>query len=118
MKNTMRALLPKATAAAIAALAGLCLSAFSFQTAAPAPRTGPRTFDTPQQAADALVQAATADDVAAIVAIFGPAAKDIVPSGDPVQDKNDIERFAAKAGEKLEISFSLGNPNQAGPRRR
>ena len=100
-----------AVASPAAAVAWLATSAFALQTAAPRP--GPRTFDTPRQAADALAQAAQADDVAAIVAIFGPDGKDIVPSGDPVQDKNDIERFAERAKENLEITFAPGNPNRA-----
>jgi hypothetical protein len=100
----------KSWIAAATSVAAVCLSAHLL-AADTAP--GPRTFDTVQQAADALVQAAKADDVAALVAIFGPAGKDIVPSGDPVRDKNDIARFAEKAGEKLEISYSIGNPNQA-----
>jgi hypothetical protein len=100
-----------ALASAAAALVGLVVPALSLQSAAP--KSGPRTFDTPRQAADALVQAAKADDVAAIVAIFGADGKDIVPSGDPVQDKNDIARFAERAGESLEIAFTPGNPNRA-----
>ena len=102
MKTRMRAL---------ASIAALGLSALSFQTAAPP--SGPRTFDTPREAADALVQAAQAGDVAAILAIYGPAGKDIIVSGDPVQDKNDIAEFAERAREKLKISFSYGDPNEA-----
>jgi hypothetical protein len=93
-----------------AAATGFLLSASLFG-AEPAP--GPRTFDTPRQAADALVQAAAADDVPAIVAMFGPAGKDIVPSGDPVQDKNDLARFAEKAKENMDISLEPGRPAKA-----
>ena len=108
MRKRMRMSVPASVATALVCLA---VPALSLQSAAP--KTGPRTFDTPQQAAEALVEAAQADDVAAIVAIFGPDSKDIVPSGDPVQDKNDIARFAERAKEGLEISFAPGNPNRA-----
>jgi len=65
---------------------------------------GPRTFSSPQQAADALVQAVEANDTAALNAIFGPAGKAIVTSGDPVADKNRRTEFARKAREKMEVS--------------
>ncbi len=85
--------------------------ALSVRAAEPAP--GPRTFDTPRQAADALVQAAEAGDVQAIVAMFGPAGKDIIPSGDPVEDKNDMARFAERARENMDVSLAFGNRNRA-----
>jgi hypothetical protein len=94
-----------------ATLSSLGLSLFLLGAAVP--QAGPRTFDTPQQAADALVQAADTGDIAALVAILGPGSPDIVSSGDPVEDKNDLARFAAKAKEKMKVSFDLGNPNQA-----
>jgi hypothetical protein len=111
MNRSMRPRLSKWTTAATAVIAGLCLSAFTLQTATP--QAGPRPFDTPQQAADALVQAAETGDIAALVAILGPGSKDIVSSGDPVEDKNDLARFVAKAKEKMKISFDIDNPNQA-----
>src|SRR5215831_5530569 len=40
---------------------------------------GARTFDTPQQAADALIEAAGNFDVATLTAIFGPDGKDLIP---------------------------------------
>jgi hypothetical protein len=62
-----------------------------------------KTFATPQAAADALVAAAAAEDVPALLAIFGPEGKGLVESGDAVRDHNDRVRFAAEAREKLEI---------------
>jgi len=59
-----------------------------------------KSFETPQQAADSLIQAAGNYDVSALVAIFGPEGKDFVSSADPVQDKNLVTKFAAKAREK------------------
>ncbi len=72
-----------------------------------------RTFDSPQQAAEALVQAAAADDIPALLAILGPEGKPIVSSGDPVRDKNDLAKFAERAHEKMEVSFDISDPRQA-----
>jgi len=58
-----------------------------------------KQFDTPQQAADALIEATTNYDVSALMAIFGPEGKDFVSSADPIQDKNLATKFAAKARE-------------------
>src|SRR5262245_35922283 len=100
-----------AAAAAIAAVCTLA-PARSLRAAEPA-ASGPRTFDTARQAADALVQAAAAGDVQAIVAMFGTAGKDIIPSGDPVEDKNDMARFAERARESMDVSLKPGRPVQA-----
>jgi hypothetical protein len=72
-----------------------------------------RNFDTPQQAAEALVQAAGADDISALLAILGPDGKPIVSSGDPVRDKNDLAKFAERAHEKMEVSFDISDPTRA-----
>jgi hypothetical protein len=69
-----------------------------------APVAGVKTFDTPKQAADALVQAAAAGDQAAVMALFGADGKDIVTSGDSVEDKNRMVKFAQLAKEKMHIS--------------
>ena len=57
-------------------------------------------FDTPQQAADSLVQAAAAFDVPALEEILGPGSEDIISSEDQVMDKNQAIKFAADAKEK------------------
>jgi hypothetical protein len=91
--------------------AGLCL--FAVPLGVPAQTAPQRTFDTPQQAADALVEAAAADDVSALLAIFGPEGKDIVSSGDSVDDNNDRDEFVAKAREKKQVTFDFGDPKRA-----
>ena len=54
-------------------------------------------FATPDEAADALIAAAKSGDrTAAALAIFGPDAKDLISSGDPVQDKEAIDAFVAR----------------------
>jgi hypothetical protein len=77
------------------------------------PDAGPRAFDTPQQAAEALVKAADAGDTATLLAIFGPDGKDIVSSGDPVEDKNDLAKFARKAHAKMKVTFDVADPKRA-----
>ena len=46
-----------------------------------------QTFASPDAAANGLVTAARSGDAHAVVAVFGPDSKDIIFSGDPVQDK-------------------------------
>jgi hypothetical protein len=60
-------------------------------------------FDTPQLAADALIKAAEAIDFAAMQQLFGPDDSDLVSTGDPVQDKNYLAAFAAKARQKQTV---------------
>lgn len=75
--------------------------------------SGPRTFATARDAADALVAAAGADDAKALLAIFGPDGKKLVSSGDEVQDRNDRAHFAAAAKEKLEVVADPKDPKRA-----
>jgi hypothetical protein len=72
-----------------------------------------KTFGTPQQAADAMIQAVKSDDVAALLAIFGPDGRDFVSTGDDVQDKNSRAAFAAMAQEKMHVDIDTHNPNRA-----
>jgi hypothetical protein len=72
-----------------------------------------KTFDTPQQAADAMILAVKNDDVSALLEIFGPAGKDFVSTGDDVQDKNSRAEFAALAQEKMSVEINPQHPNRA-----
>jgi hypothetical protein len=72
-----------------------------------------QTFNTPQDAAQALVNAAQKNDTAAMLKIFGPAGKDIVESGDAAADKEGRAHFAELAGAKMEVQPNPGNPNRA-----
>jgi Protein of unknown function (DUF2950) len=73
-----------------------CLSilvlALSF-LAVPAPAADQKTFATPTQAVQALVKAATDGDQDEMMAVLGEDGKDLVYSGDPVQDKAGMESF-------------------------
>jgi len=56
-------------------------------------------FASPDQAGDALVQAGKSGDQAAILAILGPDAKDLISSGDPADDQTLKNRFVSAYGE-------------------
>jgi hypothetical protein len=72
-----------------------------------------KAFETPQQAADAMILAVKSDDVTALLEIFGPAGKDFVSTGDDVQDKNSRAAFAAMAQRKMHVDVDPQNPNRA-----
>jgi hypothetical protein len=65
----------------------------------------PQTFQTPQQAADALVDAATQFDERALEQIFGSAGNDIIFSGDYADDRQRAADFAAQAHEMKRVSL-------------
>ncbi|MGE5208131.1 MAG: DUF2950 domain-containing protein [Alphaproteobacteria bacterium] len=83
------------------------------QDTAAASQPDGKQFDTPKQAADALIQVASNFDVAKAKEILGPDSEDIVSTEDPVQDKNRAEAFAAKAKEKTSIEMEKNDPNTA-----
>ena len=83
------------------------------QESTPAAQLQQKLFDTPKQAADALIQVAANFDVAAAKGILGPEGEDIVSSEDPVMDKNRAQAFAAKAKEKTSIEIDKKDPRRA-----
>ncbi len=85
----------------------------SGQEAVKATAPAKRTFATPKQAVDALLQACDSYDVTALKQILGPQGEDLVSTEDPVQDKNVTLAFAAKAREKNSISIDPNNANRA-----
>jgi hypothetical protein len=74
---------------------------------------GPRRFNTPQQAADPLINAADKFDVAALLQIFGTGGEDIVFSGEVAQDRQHAADFAAEAREKTSVSVDPKNGKRA-----
>ena len=64
---------------------------------------GPKIFSTPEDAAKALVEACERHDTAALAAILGPDAGDLINSGDPVQDTARLDRFVRRAKEALRV---------------
>jgi len=81
--------------------------------ARPAAPAGARGFDTPKEAADALIAAAEKFDEPSFTQIFGPEGKDIVASGEPARDREKATQFAAKAEEKEAIAVDPKNANRA-----
>ena len=83
---------------ALLALAVLLASCGSERKAAEKNTTdqnAPQTFASPAEAGSAIFEAAKAGDQTKLLAIFGPEAKEILFSGDAVQDKNTRENFVA-----------------------
>ena len=64
----------------------------------------PQRFDTPQQAASALIEAAAKFNAPALVRIFGRDGQDIVLTGETPRDRQRAANFAAAAKEKTRIS--------------
>jgi len=73
----------------------------------------PERFATPEQAADALIDAAERFDVAAIGRIFGRGQENVVLTGEAGRDRERAAAFAAQAHDKREISTSPLNPGRA-----
>lgn len=57
-----------------------------------------KAFATPDDAAAAVIAAVKAGDQDTLLAIFGPDSKDLISSGDPVQDKNAGAAFVDRYG--------------------
>ena len=83
------------------------------QTKDEGPSPEQKQFDTPKQAADALIEVATNFDAAKAKEILGPDSEDLVSSEDPVADKNNATAFATKAKEKTSVEMDKQNPNHA-----
>lgn len=61
----------------------------------------PQRFSTPDEAAAELAKAAQSGDPAALASLFGAGHEGLLSSGDPVEDKNNRDGFAAMAKEKI-----------------
>jgi hypothetical protein len=70
-------------------------------------------FNTPQQAADALVNAAEKFDVVALMQILGPDGDDIVFSGEFAQDRKHAADFSAEARKKKSVSVDSKSGRRA-----
>ena len=82
-----------------------------------APATQPaqtqKSFATPQEAADALVQAAAKYDLPELASILGPGSEDLISSEDAVRDKNNLAQFASEAQQKKDVTVDPKNANRA-----
>src|SRR5437016_8674158 len=84
------------TVVKLAPLAVFVLWTFGFTWVLSAEPPGQRTFSSAAQASRALFLAAQAGDPTALLKIFGPDGKEVVSSGDPVEDKNSRDQFVRK----------------------
>jgi len=91
-------------------LAAASLVSLTVPAASPAK---PKTFDTPKEAAQALVAAAEKFDLAELEAIFGPAGHDLIDTGEPARDKEAATAFAVKARTKMAVELDPDNKNRA-----
>jgi hypothetical protein len=57
-----------------------------------------QTFTTPDEAGDALLQAAKSGDQNQVLAVFGPQAQNVIFSGDATQDKASIDAYVHAYG--------------------
>jgi len=78
-----------------------------------APNKTAKGFSTPEQAVNALVEAAAKFDVVALAEIFGTEGDDIIFSGEVAQDRQRAFDFAAEAKEKESISREPKTGNRA-----
>ena len=72
-----------------------------------------KTFDTPQQATSAVIEAAGKFDVSALTEIFGPETQGVIFTGEFAQDREHAAEFVKEAREKNRISFDPKNGNRA-----
>jgi hypothetical protein len=73
--------------------------------------SGPKTFSSPEEARDALVQAALAG-LDAVRTLFGPGSAEILRTGDDVADRNHLIAFNRQAAEKTQLEPDAMNPNR------
>jgi hypothetical protein len=72
-----------------------------------------RTFATPQEAAQALADAAAQNDTPAMLKLFGPQGTDIVESGDTAEDTTSRANFTRRVHEKMDVQIDPSNSARA-----
>jgi hypothetical protein len=90
----------------------LCAAPQAGQKSGKQKASAQKTFDTPQQAADAAIAAAESGDQKALLEIFGPDAQDLISSGDRVEDQRARARFIELAHEKKVVEADPVNAHQ------
>lgn len=78
-----------------------------------APAFAQESFDTPDAAAQAIIDAADSHDTARLKAIIGPQRSGILTSGSAAKDRAEQSEFARLARAKHRISISDISPNRA-----
>ena len=82
-------------------------------TPAATPVVQQKTFETPEEAGEALILAAERFDVPTLKEIFGPDGLDLVVTEDPVHDRNQLAAFAAEARKQIRVAKDPENPQVA-----
>lgn len=82
--------------------------AFSWLCLAGTALAEPTAFETPDEAVAAVIAAVEAEDGPALLAVFGPEAKDILFSGDEVTDRAIWREFLASYREEHRIEVTEG----------
>jgi hypothetical protein len=85
--------LPRGGVAKFAAFAILVTGIASFPAPAAAEQPGQKTFPSAAEACKALVAALQTNDQTGLLSVLGPEGKEIISSGDPIEDKNDRGMF-------------------------
>jgi Protein of unknown function (DUF2950) len=85
-------------------ITALTMAAALYQTSLSA-EANQKTFNSPEEAVKAFIEAAKANDTKALLAILGPAGKEIISSGDEVADKETRERLAQKYDQKNKLEW-------------
>ena len=73
----------------------------------------PKSFDTPEAAMAAIIDAANQNDSSALIKLLGPGSDDIVSTGSAAEDKDRREEFVRLAHEKSRLNVDPANPNRA-----
>src|SRR5882724_2193850 len=68
------------------------------------PAAAQKSFPSAEEAARALVSADERNDTAELLKILGPAAKDLITSGDKAQDEKRRADFVKRAKESLRVA--------------
>jgi Protein of unknown function (DUF2950) len=68
-----------------------------------------KTFKTPEEAAKSLVDAVKSNDTKELLAIFGPAGRELISSGDEVADKTGREHFVKDYEEMNKLEKGTDN---------
>lgn len=84
-------------------------AAQSKATGSAAQKMPQKTFDSPEDATQALIEAASKGDTATLRLVLGSSAKGILTSGDPKQDEAERQEFVKIAGEKHHLEKSSMN---------
>jgi hypothetical protein len=90
-----------------------CIIYAAMTIAFAAPSIAQERFDSPEAAAQAVIDAVDNHDSVRVSAIFGPRASGILTSGTPAQDRAEQAEFARLARAKHRIEISPMHPNRA-----